>query len=132
MNANNSISTSNGPEWKTAKEVDMIPASNVDAGAPLLTVHSSDRKSMEKITRAASYETLALAENFITPRKILKVGRVTVVFWNDYTSTAVRCGENEILDDYTAFCAALGKKIFGCNSALKRAFMDAPTETREA
>ena len=29
-------------------------------------------------------------------------------------------------------CAALGKKIFGYNSALKRAFMDAQTETRDA
>ena len=54
----------------------------------------------------------------------------TIVFWTDGTKTIVKCGENEIPDDYVAFCAALGKKVFGSNSALKRAFMDAPTDIR--
>lgn len=84
------------------------------------------------ILKAMSMATISVIRFLLHPQKILKVGRVTVVFWSDGSSTAVRCGESEIADDYAAFCAALGKKIFGNNSALKRAFMDAPTEKRDA
>ena len=62
------------------------------------------------------------------PVKIKKDGRVTVVFWKDGTTTAVRCGMDQKYDSYMAFCAALGKKVFGSNSALKRAIYDTPNE----
>lgn len=106
----------------------LVPVSSNEKPA---VITRAEEKAIEKIHRDLSNTLIELSRPLLTPQKILKVGRVTVVFWNDSTSTAVRCGENEISDDYTAFCAALGKKIFGCNSALKRAFMDAPTETRD-
>ena len=84
----------------------------------------------DPITRMLRDLNAAICQFFLQPQKILKVGRVTVVFWEDGSSTAVKCGENEIPDDYVAFCAALGKKVFGTNSALKRAFMDAPMDIR--
>lgn len=88
--------------------------------------------SVEKVfARVLGNMATAMAKMMFHPKKILKVGRVTVVFWEDGSSTAVKCGENEIPDDYVAFCAALGKKVFGTNTALKRAFMDAPHETKE-
>lgn len=88
--------------------------------------------SVEKaFSRALGNMAMATVKIMLHPKKILKVGRVTVVFWEDGSSTAVKCGENEIPDDYMAFCAALGKKVFGTNAALKRAFMDAPHETKE-
>jgi hypothetical protein len=88
--------------------------------------------SVEKaFARVLGNMATAMAKMMFHPKKILKVGRVTVVFWEDGSSTAVKCGENEIPDDYVAFCAALGKKVFGTNTALKRAFMDAPHETKE-
>lgn len=65
------------------------------------------------------------------PRKIRKDGRVTVVFWKDGTTTAVRCGEGEKYDDYTAFCAAIAKRICGSNSAIKRMLKDTPVEIPE-
>ena len=54
------------------------------------------------------------------PKKIIKSGDVTIVFWIDGSKTIVRCQKEDLDDAYTAFCAALGKKVFGSNSALKR------------
>lgn len=45
----------------------------------------------------------------------------TVVFWTDGTKTVVKCAEGTPYDEYSAFCIALAKKIYGNNSALKRA-----------
>lgn len=45
----------------------------------------------------------------------------TVVFWTDGTKTVVKCAEGTKYDEYAAFCIALAKKIYGNNSALKRA-----------
>ena len=83
------------------------------------------------ILKAMSMATISVIRFLLHPQKILKVGRVTVVFWSDGSSTAVKCSEDAIPDDYAAFCAALGKKVFGTNTALKRAFMNAPSEIRE-
>ena len=56
----------------------------------------------------------------LTPDRILKSGNVTIVFWNDGTKTIVKPESGATLDDYTAFTAALAKKIFGSNSKLKK------------
>ena len=52
--------------------------------------------------------------------KIIRSGPCTIVFWMDGTKTIVRCAQDEQDNVYTAFCAALGKEIYGSNSALKR------------
>jgi len=65
----------------------------------------------------------------VTPVKIRKDGPVTVVFWQDGTATSVRCGAGEQYDDYVAFCAALAKKLFLSNSAVKRVLKNTPVET---
>lgn len=44
----------------------------------------------------------------------------TVVFWKDGTKTVVKCQEGTPYDEYTAFCAALAKKMYGNNSKLQR------------
>lgn len=56
----------------------------------------------------------------LVPLRILKSGVATIVFWQDGTKTVVKRGSNEPESDYAAFTAALGNKIFGSNSALKR------------
>lgn len=68
------------------------------------------------------------ARHMLTPVKIRKDGPVTVVFWQDGTATSVRCGAGEQYDDYVAFCAALAKKLFLSNSAIKRILRDTPVE----
>ena len=65
------------------------------------------------------------------PVRIIKSGPATIVFWGDGTKTVVKCGEDTIPDDYAAFCAALGKKVFGSNSALKRAMFNAMDEEKK-
>lgn len=56
----------------------------------------------------------------IEPKRILQNGPVTVVFWGDRTKTIVRRSENSADDPYSAFCAALAKKIYGNNSRVKK------------
>lgn len=107
----------------------MIPAAS--EAKPLAQLKPRPMPTMKTTVRQISDISGHIMRNLLHPSKVLKVGRVTVVFWSDGSSTAVKCGESEIPDDYVAFCAALGKKVFGSNTALKRAFMDAPHETRE-
>ena len=66
--------------------------------------------------------------NILTPVKIRKDGPVTAVFWQDGTATSVRCGAGEQYDDYVAFCAALAKKLFLSNSAIKRVLKNTPVD----
>lgn len=59
-------------------------------------------------------------ENAVWPERIVKSGRATIVFWEDGTKTVVKRSPDELDNDYNAFVAALGIKIFGSNSQLKK------------
>lgn len=61
----------------------------------------------------------------LVPTKIIRSNNATVVFWNDDTKTVVKRSQNTLDDPYNAFCAALGIKLYGTNSALKRAIREA-------
>ena len=54
------------------------------------------------------------------PKRIIKSGPCTIVFWNDGTKTVVKRSEDDAEDDYSAFTAALAKKVYGSTSAVKR------------
>lgn len=56
----------------------------------------------------------------IMPKRIFKNGLYTTVMWSDGTKTIVKRGEDEPDDEYTAFTAALAKKLYGSTSAVKR------------
>ncbi len=56
----------------------------------------------------------------LMPVKIIHSGPATIVFWNDKTKTIVRCSENDVYDEYAAFCSALAIKMYGSNSHLKK------------
>ena len=86
---------------------------------------SIPRKTFELMW--ASLQNAAIRDH-LDPVRIRKDGRVTVVFWKDGTTTAVRCSQDTEPNDYYAFCAALGKKVFGSNSKLKRTIDDCPME----
>lgn len=51
-----------------------------------------------------------------------------VVRWKDKTVTVVRCSPNDTPDLYSAFCAALAKKIYGSTSAVYREIDNKNTE----
>lgn len=57
--------------------------------------------------------------DFYTPKRIIQNGVATIVFWKDGTKTIVKCADGTEPDAYNAFTAALAKKIFGSNSAVK-------------
>lgn len=61
----------------------------------------------------------------LEPKRIIRNGIATIVFWNDGTKTIVKCAEDDEPDDYMAFCAAYCKKVFGSNSQLKRVIKNA-------
>lgn len=56
----------------------------------------------------------------LMPDHIFKNGLYTTVMWSDGTKTIVKRGEDEPDDEYTAFTAALAKKLYGSTSAVKR------------
>lgn len=56
----------------------------------------------------------------VWPERIIKSGRATIVFWEDGTKTVVKRSPDKPDNDYNAFLAALGVKIFGSNSQLKK------------
>lgn len=62
--------------------------------------------------------------SFFTPKKIIRSGNRTIVFWEDGTKTIVKRGDDEEDSPYHAFTAAVCKKIFGSNSAIKKVLRD--------
>ena len=56
----------------------------------------------------------------LSPERILKSGTATIVFWSDGTKTIVKRSSDEPENEYTAFTAALAKKVFGSNNAIKK------------
>lgn len=44
----------------------------------------------------------------------------TTVLWDDGTKTTVKLSDDDIYDEYSAFCAALAKRIYGSNSKIKK------------
>ncbi len=70
------------------------------------------KESMEKAERRTAME--------YTPKRILRSGPATIVFWQDGTKTIVKRAPDEEDNAYAAFTAALAIKIFGSNSKLKK------------
>ena len=65
-----------------------------------------------------------------TPDRILKSGDATIVFWKDGTKTIVKRAADEPDNEYMAFTAALAKKIYGSNSAIKT-IIESKTEVQK-
>ena len=58
--------------------------------------------------------------DFLKPTKIIYSGPKTIVFWPDGTKTMVSLMEGQEHDDYTAYCAAVVKKMFGATHKAKQ------------
>lgn len=54
------------------------------------------------------------------PKRIIKDGPATIVFWRDGTKTVVKRAEDEPDNDYAAFTAALAIKVLGNNSKVRK------------
>jgi hypothetical protein len=58
--------------------------------------------------------------DFTKPERVLFSGPYTHLFWPDGSMTSVKLGEGEEYDEYTAFCAAVVKKMFGATHKAKK------------
>lgn len=65
-----------------------------------------------------------------TPERILRSGRATIVFWGDGSKTVVKLQDGEPDDPYLALLAALGKKIYGSNSKIKKLISERTEEQK--
>lgn len=79
-------------------------------------------KTMDSIREAAKMTNPNPKPSLV--EKVIVNGPKTIVFWNDGTKTIVSCREGEEFDIYTAFCAALAKKMFGSTSRVKAILED--------
>ncbi len=64
-------------------------------------------------------------------KRIIYNDPATIVFWNDGTKTVVKRGEKETFNKYTAFCAALAKKMYGNNSQVNKIVNSGLDETEK-
>lgn len=62
----------------------------------------------------------AAGEEALYPQRIIRSGDATIVFWKDGSKTVVKRADDEPDNSYTAFCAAVCKKLYGSNSTVKR------------
>lgn len=63
-------------------------------------------------------------------KRIIYNNPATIVFWTDGTKTVVKCMKDQPYSEYYGFLCALGKKIYGSNSALNR-LVDSFKEEKE-
>ena len=62
-------------------------------------------------------------------KRIIYNDPATIVFWNDGTKTVVKRGPSETFNKYTAFCAALAKKMYGNNSRVNKIVNEGEDQT---
>lgn len=82
-----------------------------------------NNKDLAKKIMTKEKETFGFVQEvdkMVKPTKIIYSGRKTIVFWNDGTKTMVTRNPEDQFDVYTAFCAALAKKMFNTTSSAKR------------
>ena len=74
----------------------------------------------EKKTKRGFDDMLIADKLRLMVDKIYLNGSHTCVVWRDGTKTVVNCADEDYYDEYAAFTAALAKRIYGNNTALKR------------
>lgn len=57
------------------------------------------------------------------PKKVFFNGNHTTLVWHDGSKTTVGVAPDEVFDEYTGFCAAIVKKLFGSSREAKK-YMD--------
>lgn len=94
-----------------------LPAT-FDCSSFTLSVKPGELK--KEIDERGKRNSVRSAKTVYTPRRILRSGPATIVFWEDGTKTIVKLSDGEEDNAYAAFTAALAIKIFGSNSKLKK------------
>lgn len=107
--------------------VDNLDDARAYAGLPAtfdcssFTISVKPGELKKEIDERGKRNSVRSAKTVYTPRRILRSGPATIVFWEDGTKTIVKFCAGETEDSaYAAFTAALAIKIFGSNSKLKK------------
>ena len=108
------MSVSDYHKWLYGEDGGYI--TNTSSGYTLQLAPSANPSAEITFTTAAVYRLV----EYYTPKKIIRNGPATVVFWPDNTKTVVKCSDGDKDSTYTAFCAAFAQKIFGSNSKVKK------------
>ena len=130
---NNIVKDTNGDIWRKEPDgswtqfergglqgfdFDPVMVDEVGNVADELTVGLDDL--VENLNSAFGNIFLTAAKPSLTPKRILQSGPATIVFWKNGDKTIVKCSDDDQNSEYAAFTAALAKKIFGSNSAVKK------------
>ena len=83
------------------------------------------------ICESASKIIISKKPEPFTPKKIIRSGPMTIIFWDDGTKTLVRRAEGAEDDPYLAFCAGLAKKMYGNNTRVKKLITEKTVETKK-
>ena len=105
-------------EWEVKK---MKKEKDVKSAYPGLPKNLEN--DLEAINRMVKSTLNAKSENVsgLYPKRIYYYdNNYTTVLWNDGTRTTVKLSDDDIYDEYSAFCAALAKRIYGSNSRIKK------------
>lgn len=98
-------------------------------GDTACAVHEVEKiKWVEKVKEVEKVKLVDLNVEYINTQP----DGTTVVRWNDGTVTYVRKSKNDSNDLYTAFCAALAKKIFGSTSNVYKTVNNSYVPNRNA
>lgn len=101
-------------------------ASNYPMIRPKRTLHNPEysNRSVELVNDTVKKYIMLTNDMFyrinLFPTKIIYNPPATIVFWTDGTKTVVKCSMDDEYNEYYGFLCALGKKIFGTNSHLKK------------
>ena len=98
--------------------IDYKKIGNIVTGA--MNVGYCSNKYTKSYEQAMARGEFTAMKYVYKPLKIIYNDPATIVFWRDGTKTVVKRMEKEKFNPYTAFCAALAKKLFGSNSAVNR------------
>ena len=105
-------------EWEVKK---MKKEKDVKSAYPGLP--ESLENDLAAINRMVKNTLNAKSENVFSlyPKHIYYYdNNYTTVLWDDGTKTTVKLSDDDIYDEYSAFCAALAKRIYGSNSRIKK------------
>lgn len=105
-------------EWEVEKMKKEKVVKSAYPGLP-----ESLENDLAAINRTVMSALNAKSENVfgLYPKRIYYYdNNYTTVLWNDGTRTTVKLSDDDIYDEYSAFCAALAKRIYGSNSRIKK------------
>ena len=90
---------------------------------PVLNISPEDLAYIRNLVENESHPPKFLQVQAGRPQKVFFNGNHTTLVWHDGSKTSVGVAPDEVFDEYTGFCAAIVKKLFGSSREAQR-FLD--------